>query len=76
MLCEDIKIGVEKMDKSIKKLYEFHRRYDFADFDRMEQRRFTKHRSHKRVRQLLKKQKNNQIKELMGNDENQSNAAN
>lgn len=43
------------MDKSIKKLYEFHRKYDFADFDRMEQRRFTKHRSHKRIRQLLKK---------------------
>lgn len=61
------------MDKSIKKLYEFHRSWDFADFDRMEQRRFTKHRSHKRVRQLLKEQDNKQIKELVNNEEHQSN---
>lgn len=56
------------MNKSLKKLYEFHRSYDFGDFDRMKQRRFTKHRSHKRIRHLLKKQENKQIEEMVNNE--------
>lgn len=44
------------MLKSVKKFYEYKRSYDFGDFDSMAGKRITKKRSHKRLRQLMKKE--------------------
>ena len=38
------------MFKSVKKLYELHRSYDFGELNK----KFVKHRAHKRLRQQLK----------------------
>ena len=40
----------------IKKFYEYKRSYDYGDFWSMIGKRVTKHRSHKRLRQQLKKE--------------------
>lgn len=46
------------MRKSLKREYEQWHTYDFADFDTMKGRRFTKKVSHKRVRRVLNNIKN------------------
>ena len=47
------------MRKSVKRLYEIDRRFDYAPEGSLKKRKFVKHRSHKRLRQQLKiKQEN------------------
>lgn len=43
------------MRKSVKKLYEADRRYDYAPDGSYKKRKFVKHRARKRLRQQLKK---------------------
>jgi hypothetical protein len=43
------------MNKSVKKFYGHKRMWDFEDFQTQAQKKFTKKRAHKRLRQQLKK---------------------
>ena len=43
------------MRKSVKRLYELDRRFDYGPEGSIKKRKFVKHRSHKRLRRQLKK---------------------